>query len=125
MDLINNYASSSDEGDSDIVMKSSPPPPSKSLKRTHDEIGPASKPACSEASTATTTIKTATTKTDTSSTDHSKRPRTKKITVIPRFAPPQVSGKKKKPNVSTEDLEKWNSKKANLRRTSTSSKRKK
>tara|TARA_B100000795_G_C22777616_1_gene430759 strand:- start:1554 stop:1901 length:348 start_codon:yes stop_codon:yes gene_type:complete len=102
MDLLTNYASSEDEEDNDIAMTNSedvpPPPPTKNTnKRTHDAIqGPVSRPASY------------------SSKSSGKKRRTINKSTILSFAPPQLSSKKK--NVSTEDLDKWNSKKTNLKR---------
>ena len=102
MDLLTNYASSEDEEDNDIAMTNSedvpPPPPHKNTnKRTHDAIqGPVSRPASY------------------SSKSSGKKRRTINKSTILSFAPPQISSKKK--NVSTEDLDKWNSKKTNLKR---------
>ena len=102
MDLLTNYASSEDEEDNDIAMTNSedvpPPPPHKNTnKRTHDAIqGPVSRPASY------------------SSKSSGKKRRTINKSTILSFAPPQLSSKKK--NVSTEDLDKWNSKKTNLKR---------
>ena len=102
MDLLTNYASSEDEEDNDIAMTNSedvpPPPPTKNTnKRTHDAIqGPVSRPASY------------------SSKSSGKKRRTINKSTILSFAPPQISSKKK--NVSTEDLDKWNSKKTNLKR---------
>ena len=102
MDLLTNYASSEDEEDNDIAMTNSedvpPPPPNKNTnKRTHDAIqGPVSRPASY------------------SSKSSGKKRRTINKSTILSFAPPQLSSKKK--NVSTEDLDKWNSKKTNLKR---------
>ena len=102
MDLLTNYASSEDEEDNDIAMTNSedvpPPPPTKNTnKRTHDAIqGPVSRPASY------------------SSKSSGKKRRTINKSTVLSFAPPQLSSKKK--NVSTEDLDKWNSKKTNLKR---------
>lgn len=107
MDLLTNYASSEDEEDeedNDIAMTNSedapppPPPPTKNTnKRTHDAIqGPVSRPASY------------------SSKSSGKKRRTINKSTVLSFAPPQISSKKK--NVSTEDLDKWNCKKTNLKR---------
>jgi hypothetical protein len=101
MDLLNYASSSEDEGDTDVVMTaaSNDKEPPHNPKRPHDKImqGPAP----------TSTI--------TTSNNPPKRRRVAKKATVLSFAPPQVSGKRRS-NVSTEDLDKWNSKQTNLQR---------